>query len=314
MKNIRVLLPIFVVIIAVIVYSSEEEQMNKPVKTVRNAVGVGQWFPGGESQLSGMVDGFISQAGVTGLTGNVVCAIAPHAGYIYSGKVAGYTYRAISDQVKAGNKPETVVVLGFSHSTSFSGLALMDGDAFVSPIGETVLDNEGMDILVKSTPKIYRDYKLFGREHSAENQIPFIRKAAPNAKLIVGLMGDHDIQTVNAVVSALKELSKKKKIIVIASTDLLHDADYEKVAKTDKTTLDKIASMDAEGLSGSWSYGNQVCCGVMPVLTVMKLAKELGSAKGSILYYRNSGDDFPESRGQWVVGYGSVVFTAPEKK
>ena len=288
--------------------------MNKPVKIIRNAIGAGQWFPGAENQLSKMVDGFISQAGSTGLTGSVVCAIAPHAGYIYSGKVAGYTFRAISDQVKAGNKPETVVVLGFSHSTNFSGTALMDGDAFVSPIGETAIDNEGMDLLVKSTPKIFRNYKLFGREHSAENQIPFVQKAAPEAKLIVGLMGDHDLQTVNAVVSALVELSKKKKIMVVASTDLLHDADYEKVKKTDKVTLDKISSIDMEGLLGSWNYGNQVCCGIMPVLTVMKFAKELGVAKGTVLHYRNSGDDFPEGRGQWVVGYGSVVFTTPEKK
>jgi AmmeMemoRadiSam system protein B len=79
----------------------------------------------------------------------------------------------------------------------------------------------------------------------------------------------------------------------------------------DRRTLALIAALDGDGLAGAWDAANQVCCGLMPVLTVMRHAREIGCDKGRVLFYRNSGDDYPESRGEWVVGYGAVVFEEP---
>lgn len=94
----------------------------------------------------------------------------------------------------------------------------------------------------------------------------------------------------------------------MASTDLLHDANYELVAETDKKALSMIAGLDEAGLESAWSFELQVCCGIEPVLTLMQFAELERVESGSILKYRNSGDDYPESRGSWVVGYGSVIF------
>lgn len=275
---------------------------------VREAVGAGRWFPGRKADLQAMVDGYINAAAPAKLEGRIVSAIAPHAGYIYSGKVAGYTFRAIRDSVEVEGRPDAVVIAGFSHSASFRGIALMDGDAVSTPLGEIGIDSEANGILAGGNDRIFEDYAPHRGEHSAENQIPFVQAVLPESKIVVAIMGDHDGQSVDQFVAALKKLSTKKSILFVASTDLLHDADYANVSETDRKTLAMITGMDVDGLAASWSFEKQVCCGIMPVITAMRLAEAMGCRQGVLLHSRNSGDDFPESRGSWVVGYGAVAF------
>ena len=277
---------------------------------VRRAVGAGRWFSGDKAELAEMIEGFIDDAEVPDDGGRIVCALAPHAGYIYSGKVAGYTFHAIRESVKKNGKPDTVVIAGFSHSESFRGVALMDGDVLRTPLGDAVIDQEANRALAASSERICEDYRPHNGEHSAENEVPFVQAVLPDTKIVVALMGDHDGETVEEFVAALKDLSATKKILFIASTDLLHDADFDKVTATDRKTVELIAGLNTRDLAGSWNMRNQVCCGIMPVLTAMKFASEMGCKQGDVLYCRNSGDDFPESKGDWVVGYGSIVFAA----
>ncbi len=277
-------------------------------RIVRRAVGAGKWFSADRQELCGIVTSAVNSAGVTNISGRIIAGIAPHAGYQYSGKVAGYTYRALKDNFAGNGMPDVIVVLGFCHSAGFGGVTLMDGDELETPLGKVKLDRATGDLLVKADSRICYNYVPHNGEHSAENQIPFLQIAVPNVPLVVGLIGDHDAQTLSGLASALKALSEKKKICVIASTDLLHDPDYDLVTKTDKGTLKLIERLDHKALALGWGYRRQTCCGIAPVLTVMMLAELSGVKKADVLYYRNSGDDYPESRGSWVVGYGAVVF------
>ncbi len=272
------------------------------------AHGSGRWFPGNKRELQQMVEIFIENAQPKPVSGRIVAAIAPHAGFIYSGKVAGYTFKALMENAKREGAPETVVVLGFSHRGGFPGVALMDGDFIETPLGKTRLDKEASQLLTSESPKIFMDYGPHRGEHSAENEIPFVQAAFPDSEVVVALMGDHDPNTVAQLVKALDTLSGKKRLVVVASTDLLHDPDYDLVTGTDRKTLQMVAAMDMKGLEESWGYGNQIMCGIGPVLAAMGYAEAQGSREGSVLYYRNSGDDFPEGRGRWVVGYGAAVF------
>ena len=283
----------------------------KKDRVVRVAVGAGRWFPSDRNELLQMVSGYIDGADGAAGKGPIVAAISPHAGFMYSGKVAGFTFRAIRDAAERGDRPETVVIAGFSHSASFRGVALMDGDVLSTPLGEVPIDAEANRVLEESSDLIKEDYRPHYGEHSAENQVPFVQAALPEAKIVVALMGDHDLRTVEQFADALVRLAKKKRILLVASTDLLHDPDYDKVTAADRNTLGLITALKTKELVGSWSGTNQVCCGIMPVVTAMHLAQEQGCSKGTLLHYRNSGDDFPESRGEWVVGYGSVVFHLP---
>lgn len=281
-------------------------------KIVRQALGSGRWFPGRRAELERMVNGFIDAASVPAVTGRIVAAIAPHAGYVYSGPVAGYTFRALRDSAARGLGPETVVILGFSHQGGFRGVALMDGDEIETPLGRTPLDKDATALLAQASPTIRPNYGPHAGEHSAENEVPFVQTALPSAKLVVGLVGDHEAKTLNDLVSALNKLAKQKKILVVASTDLLHDPNYDLVTRTDRETLRQIGALDWKGLLGRWSCESQVCCGIGPVVAALKFAEAQGCREGTVLRYRNSGDDFPDSRGSWVVGYGAVVFAVPE--
>ena len=259
-----------------------------------------------------MVTGFIRSAEVPKVEGRIVGAIAPHAGYVYSGKVAGFTFRAIRDNAAANNGPETVVLLGFSHRLGFRGIALMDGDAIETPLGEATLDKEAAGVLMAGRPCFVFNSAPHDGEHSAENEIPFVQVALPKAKLVVALVGDHESKTLQDLTSGLNDLAGKKRILVVASSDMLHDPDYALVTNTDKGTLEKVKSMNPDAVLKAWDYSSQVFCGIAPVLAVMQFSQAQGCKKATLLHYRNSGDDFPESRGQWVVGYGAVVFAVPD--
>jgi AmmeMemoRadiSam system protein B len=132
----------------------EGEMFKKSDKVIREALGAGRWFPGDRLELNSMIQGYMANAKTSELSGPVVSAIAPHAGYVYSGKVAGYTFRAIRDSAAAGYNPETVVVLGLSHRGGFEGVALMDGDAVRTPLGEVEIDKEALKELSAGSSRI----------------------------------------------------------------------------------------------------------------------------------------------------------------
>lgn len=279
---------------------------------IRKAFGGGKWFPGTRDALLSAVSEYIERAEVPPLDGRIAAGMAPHAGYMYSGVVAGYTFRAIHDNVKRGHAPDTVAVLGFSHRGGFEGAAIMDGDAIETPLGSLALDRDAATFLTQQASCLSLNYGPHAGEHSAENQLPFLQVAAPGIPAVVCLVGDHADATLDGIVNALVRLNERRRVLVLASTDLLHDPEYERVTYTDRQTMSQVEAVDHEAIMKRWSYAEQVCCGIGPVVCAMRFAKRLGVTAGTVLHYRNSGDDFPESRGSWVVGYGSAVFVERE--
>ena len=289
-----------------------EDGMNqKNQQVVRRTHGDGRWFPGDKAALSKVINEYVGAAKVSPIKGRIIGAISPHAGYVYSGAIAGYVFRVIKEQAAKGEAPDTVVILGLSHQGGCRGVALMDGDAIRSPLGETALDKEAALLLTSNRPSIMLDYAPHNGEHSAENQIPFVQTVLPNARLVVGLIGDHDPKTFDELSAGLGELAKKRKLLVIASSDLLHDPDYNRVTQTDQASLKNVASLQTQELLKCWSYENQIFCGMSAVAVTMRFVEKQGCREGIVLRYRNTGDDHPDSRGNWVVGYGAVVFPLP---
>ncbi len=303
------------ILILVLAGNSHGEVKMKPHsdERVHITLGDGRWFPSSPAGLRREVNAHIDAADTSTVTGRIVSAIAPHAGYVYSGPVAGYTFRAIRDSAEAGLAPDIVVVLGFSHRGVVPGVALLDTDIIRSPMGDATVDTAATARMAKGRSRIVLDSRPHRGEHSAENEIPFVQAALPDTPIVVGIIGDHDARTREELLEALEDLSTTHKVLVIASTDLLHDADYDKVTATDRGTLERITALESAGLAESWDYRNQVCCGIGPVLTAMAYARARGCKEGTLLRYRNSGDDHPESRGSWVVGYGAVVFTIADQ-
>ena len=283
-------------------------------RIIREACGAGRWFPAGKAELQKMINGFIDNAIVSEVQGRIVGAISPHAGYVHSGPIAGYVFKAIKEQAQKGDAPDTVVILGLSHRGAFPGVALMDGDAVSTPLGEAVLDREAAKIIMAGRDVIKFDYRPHYGEHSAENEIPFVQAVLPKAGLVVAIMGDHHQRSIIQLVNGLEDLAKRKKILVIASSDLLHDPNYDLVTRTDKATLKIVEAMEDTKILQEWGYDRQTFCGIGPVIVTMRFAAGQKCKKGTVLKYENSGEKNPASRGQWVVGYGAVVFSVPFHK
>ncbi len=281
----------------------------KNSQQIQPARGAGRWFPGSRDSLRNMVEEFIDNAQVPPPAGSVAAAISPHAGFEYSGPVAGYTFRALREAAKAGHTPDIVLVTGFSHRGSFPGIALLPGSAIRTPLGDITLDNRLRQEMLAGSNIIFADQSLHHDEHSAENLLPFLQMALPDTPVTVAIIGDHEPDTIDELMTVLQKSGQSRNILLLASTDLLHDPDYHKVTQTDQETLRMICALDTAALTANWSYTNQLCCGIAPVQCAMRWAAMQGCTQGSVLHYRNSGDDFPESRGEWVVGYGSVIFT-----
>lgn len=272
-------------------------------------MGAGKWFPGTSALLAPLIAEQLENAYIPEVKKPILALIAPHAGYVYSGPTAAYTYRALKENSLIHGAPETVIVLGFSHREQVQGVAILDGDGFSTPLGIIPLDREIGMHLTQSSTRITFDYRPHMGEHSLENQVPFIQTVLPSASLVMAMIGPRDQELLDTLAVTLKQLAAKKKILVIASSDMLHDSSYERVRKTDQATLRKVIAMDIKGIMHDWDYSHQVFCGIGPVVTTMRYAHLLGCKKATLLRYRNSGDDFPESRGEWVVGYGAVAFT-----
>ena len=278
----------------------------------RRTYGDGRWFPRNGVELRRVVDHYIDTAQTPPVQGRIVGGMAPHAGYRYSGAIAGHTFRALRDNTADFPEPITVLVLGFTHRERFPGVALLDGDAIETPLGRVELDREGAAVMVKQSDAVCFDSGPHAGEHSAENEIPFLQVALPTAPLIVALMGSHDASARAAVLDALAALSAQRRVVVLASSDMLHDPSYEHVSQTDRDTLETIRALRSNDLLNAWSTNHQPICGLGPVTVALTYAQSQGCTRGTLLRYCNSGDDFPESRGNWVVGYGSFVFAVDD--
>eukprot|EP00708_Paratrimastix_pyriformis_P004594 GAFH01003496.1.p1 GENE.GAFH01003496.1~~GAFH01003496.1.p1 ORF type:complete len:290 (+),score=12.04 GAFH01003496.1:22-870(+) len=278
---------------------------------VRTTVGAGRWFPSESGVLRRDLESYIvgCPQPPEPIEKRICCVIVPHAGYRYSGRIAGYCFRAVRDQIAAhpDYKPDVVVVIGFSHSMSHSGAVLMDGDILRSPIHDSRLDKESSDFLC-TLSNIRYDYRYHNGEHSAENEVPFVQFTLPDTPLVVALVGDQ--RGVQSLSEGLVQLSQRKRVLVVCSTDMLHDEDYEKVNRTDAATLEHAANLDTAWLMRTWEPSHQIFCGIKAVITGMNYAKALGCPRAIVLKHACSGDDAPGER-DYNVGYGAIVIPLP---
>jgi len=176
-------------------------------------------------------------------------------------------------------------------------------------MGDMPVDRAFMDrVLQAGGDGMFLDQSFHAQEHSAENQLPFLQVALPQVPVAVALIGGHDPDVAIRLAAALQAAAQGRRMCVIASTDLLHDPDFDRVVASDQVTLGMMERLDFTGLNKAWSYTSQVCCGIGPVLTVLEVARRSGCRQGKCLAYCNSGDIDPAGRGQWVVGYGAMIF------
>lgn len=272
---------------------------------VHNPVVAGTWYPASESELNQMVRDFLDKAPSHDVKGRVMAIISPHAGYIYSGQVAAYSFKAVQ-----GKKFDSIIVIGPSHFLPFEGVATYVCDGFRTPLGTIPLDRALISGLMKSDPRIKDLPDAFMQEHSLEAELPFLQVVCPGFKLVPLVVGSPDPDTCRRLAKAIVECTKGKSVLLVASSDLSHYHPYDTAVEMDRLLLKKIEAMDTDGVIRC--LGNRQCeaCGMGPIMTVMFAASELGGDRCEVLKYANSGDVTGEKTSpRGVVGYGAVCFS-----
>jgi AmmeMemoRadiSam system protein B len=265
--------------------------------TVRKAAVAGSWYPGSADALTAAVDGYLAAAvDSPRAPDRLVALVAPHAGLVYSGPVAAYSYRLLQ-----GRSFDSVVLVGPSHFVGFDGVAAFRGIGFDTPLGVAAIDRECTDALLQASTVIREHVPAHVREHSLEMQLPFVMRLAPRTRIVALVMGWQTPATARELGNALASVLRGRNALLIASTDLSHYQDAKTAARLDAVVVDHVARFDPDGLQLALDVRPEHACGGGPTVAVMHAAKRLGANTSVVLKYADSGDVSGDKTA--VVGY-----------
>lgn len=290
--NIKITSLAIAVVLFVISVNIEGAQVTKKTNVA------GAFYTADPVTLQEEIKDYFSIVTLPSFSGRVLGVISPHAGYIYSGPVAAYSYKVIEDF-----EYDLAVVLAPSHYYPFTGASVYSGDAFATPLGNLQIDSEAVEFIAKNT-HISADNSVFEQEHSLEVQLPFLKYAKPDIKIVPIIFGQATHEQMKSIAITLEELSKIKNILVITSTDLSHFHSYDKANEIDNKTISYVEALDSDGFVTQLMAEKCEACGYAPLLTIMEYFK-LKGANVKVLKYANSGDTAGDKAR--VVGYVSIA-------
>ena len=268
---------------------------------MRHPAVAGQFYEGDERALRTQIEdcfkGPLGPGGVPQLKKGprkVIGGVAPHAGYMFSGMVASHLYSRLAKD----GFPETFVILGPNHTGRGSGIAITTDD-FETPLGVAKVDREMAKAMRKDL--VDEDANAHHFEHSIEVQLPFLQYFSNDFKFVPVCMGFQDIEAAESVGGVIRDASKGKDVVVIASTDMSHYVTPGTAKVKDAMALDAIKDMNASKLFDVVREENISMCGYGPVMATITACS---GGKATVLKYATSGDVQPMRD---VVGYAAVV-------
>jgi MEMO1 family protein len=274
------------------------------IAPVRPSALAGMWYEGNPKALAHAVDEYLDQAELPEIPGEVVAVIAPHAGHIYSGPVAGYAFATIR-----GMNPDLVAVLSPMHQAYYEPLLTTAHAAYSTPLGQIPVDDETVTAL-DAQLKIALGYGLarvsYDQEHSLEIELPFLQRAlAGTFKLLPVMVRAQSSKVSRQLGAVLAKTLRGRNALLVASTDLSHFYTQREAVTFDTEMLRRIESFSPEEVFRAEEEGKGFACGMGALTAVLWAAKELGADTVKVLRHATSGDvtgDYGR-----VVGYGAAV-------
>ena len=264
---------------------------------MRKAVVAGQFYAGSEASLAKEV------ARLTPKKKNpldVIGVVSPHAGYMYSGAVAG--------EVLSSTKPRsTYIILGPNHTGQGKPFGLDLERTWETPLGEIEINKELGEALLKDSQYIEKDSLCHDHEHSIEAQLPFLQYLNKDFTFVPIVVSYADRKAYKTVGKELARAIKgfKKDVTIIASSDMTHYEPQPEAKKKDMLAIEKILALDIDGFLDTIEKHDISMCGFAPTAIMMKAAIDLGAKGAKLIKYNTSGvasGDYSE-----VVGYAGIV-------
>lgn len=264
---------------------------------IRTPAVAGSFYPGARDSLTSELENLMGKAKEKI---KAIGVVSPHAGYVYSGAVAGELLSCVII-------PRKVILLGPNHTGLGSRASIMLKGAWDLPNGTAVIDSSLAEKILQNSDLITADIKAHIREHSLEVQIPFLLHERQDVKIVpVTLMGLglDDCKSLGlAIAEAVR--SCPEDVLIVASSDMTHYESQESATEKDRKAIERVLSLDPVGLLNVVAENSITMCGVIPTAVMLFAATALGAKKASLIRYATSGDvsgDYDQ-----VVGYAGMV-------
>ena len=269
---------------------------------IREPVVAGQFYPASPSQLKAMIEELVDEKATKE---EVIGLVSPHAGYIYSGPVAG----AVISKIKF---KDTFIIMGPNHTGSGKPLSIMTQGTWKTPLGEVEIDSElGKQILATSS-YLQEDNVAHLYEHSIEVQLPFLQYFKPDIKLVPIILAYSSGATYKEIgkeiAKAIKDLNRE--VVIIASSDMTHYEPHESAKRKDAQAIEAMLDLNEDELLKRVEELNISMCGYAPAVSLISAAKELGAKGAELVRYQTSGDTSGDYSA--VVGYAGIIITKEE--
>ncbi|MGB8214639.1 MAG: AmmeMemoRadiSam system protein B [Anaerolineales bacterium] len=274
------------------------------IAPVRPSPLAGTWYEGNPKALARAVDQYLDQAELPELPGDVVAVIAPHAGHVYSGPVAGYAFATVR-----GKTPDLVAVLSPMHQAYYEPLLTTAHAAYSTPLGQIQVDDGAvseLDAHLKETLGYGLTRVAYDQEHSLEIELPFLQRALTgDFKLLPVMVRAQSPKVSEQLGVLLAKTLRGRNALLVASTDLSHFYTQTEALSFDTEMLRRIESFSPEDVFCAEEEEKGFACGLGALTAVLWAAKALGADSIKVLRHATSGDVTGDySR---VVGYGAAV-------
>ena len=268
-------------------------------KVVRHPAVAGRFYPAGPEALRKEVRTYLSHTPTQTPVRALGC-IVPHAGYVYSGHVAGAVFAALEI-------PKLCIVLCPNHTGVGRALAIMVEGVWEMPLGLVPIDNDFAIALLDCYPLLDEDSAAHRFEHAVEVELPFLQMRQPKLKFVPIAIGTGHFETLEQLGFALARViaAQSQPVLIVASSDMNH---YESDAITrvkDQKAIEPILALDGRALYDVVTQQNISMCGFGPAVAMLTAAKKLGATSAELEKYATSGDISGDR--DTVVGYAGVL-------
>lgn len=272
--------------------------MSEPLYSIatmdREPAVAGRFYSDDPAVLRREVDRFLAAGGEKVRALGVV---APHAGYVYSGAIAGAVYARVE-------VPPRVIVLGPNHTGMGVPAALWPDGTWRLPTGEVRID-AALTAALSGGPLVEADPEAHLIEHSLEVQVPFLARARPDVTIAALCLGHLRFAECEAVGRSVARAAAGAGALVVASSDMSHYIPAAAAREKDQLAIERILALDPRGLYEVVHREKISMCGIIPATVMLLAALELGATRAELVRYGNSGDVSGDTR--QVVGYAGLL-------
>jgi AmmeMemoRadiSam system protein B len=261
----------------------------------------GRFYPSDSAKLTELVFQYTKGDSNVVPTRAMACLV-PHAGYVYSGHVAGAVFGRLA-------MPKKVLILGVRHFPQGEKAAINSNGAWRTPLGDVAIDEELAEALRAACPILREDSVAHNREHSLEVQLPFLQVLAPGCTFVPIALGTVQIEELVRLGEGIGRVLEeaKEEVLLLTTSDLNHHEDDATTRVKDRKAIEAMLEMDARSLYDTCRAERISMCGLGPGVTMLTALRQMDAKHAELVRYATSADASGDKSA--VVGYAGMIFT-----